>query len=156
MPPVHLKRGFAIRAERFQIQYGIKKRGRKPPFTLLNVVYDSFFAGNEHTVKLPFGADQVNSALAGIYFNNTSDSGAGGNEGKEKGCHGSVAWVKTTRVFVVCCLQYYVDAPDSKRHKGTEADSQSEDVVVHDTVSQEGIGVPLFQTNTPGLVSSLS
>ena len=107
-------------------------------------------------MEVPFGADQVYSALAGSNLNNTTDSSTGGNEGKKKGSHNSVAWVKTTRVFVVCCLQYYVDAPDSKRNKGAEADSQSEDVVVHDTVNQEGIGVPLFQTKTPGRVSSLS
>ena len=64
--------------------------------------------------------------------------------------------IKTTRIFIVSRLKYYVDTPAYEGHKGGEANTESEKIGVHDTVNQEGIGVPLFQTNTPGRVSSLS
>ena len=122
----------------------------------MNIVYDCFFARNIQAAQFSLVGDYVNATLPRGNFNNTTDNGTGSNEGKNKGGHNLVAGVKATRIFVMCCLQNYVDAPDSKRHKGAEANSEGKDVVVHDTVSQEGIGVPLFQTNTPGLVSSLS
>ena len=48
---------------------------------------------------------------------------------------GLVARVKTTGVFVAF-LQHSIDTPGYEQHKGTEAGSQSKDVVVHDTVNQ--------------------
>ena len=67
-----------------------------------------------------------------------------------------VTRIKTTWIFIVSRLKYYVDTPAYEAHKASEANTESEKIGVHDTVNQEGIGVPLFQTNTPGRVSSLS
>ena len=67
-----------------------------------------------------------------------------------------VTRIKTTWIFIVSCLKYYVDTPGYEGHKAAEAEHEIKKIRVHDTVNQEGIVVPLFQTNTPGRVSSLS
>ena len=70
-------------------------------------------------------------------------------------------WVEATGVFVVCHLEYLVDTPSSEAKVGEESYHKAGNPVsigMHGSqliVSQEGIGVPLFHTNTPGRVSSL-
>ena len=73
--------------------------------------------------------------------------------------HGSVARVKTTWVFIVCHLEDTIDTVYSKSKEGCTEEVQCVEIKdwigVHDTVNHEGMGVPLFQTKTPGRVSSL-